>query len=94
MQACGETKTTKLAVVRRGSEFASARRLNLEKKEKGRDRKDAAHYVLFFYWDPKDKRVLVPKRWGYGWTINFANPVSIAVVLALIASTILLPKLL
>ncbi len=48
-------------------------------------RKDE-HYFGFIYWNPDDKRMFVPKRWGYGWTPNFANPKAIAVfILILIA---------
>jgi len=28
----------------------------------------------FFYIDPDDKRIWVPKKYGLGWTINFGNP--------------------
>ena len=40
---------------------------------------DPANWRLkFFYFNPKDKRILPPKRNRYlGWTINFANPLSI-----------------
>ena len=27
-----------------------------------------------FYFNKKDPRVMVPKRYGFGWTINFARP--------------------
>jgi uncharacterized membrane protein len=30
-----------------------------------------------FYYNPDDKRIFVPKRTGGGYTINFANPLSI-----------------
>jgi uncharacterized membrane protein len=38
-----------------------------------------------FYYNPKDKRVLPPKliKW-MGWTINFANPFSILVLVGII----------
>jgi len=25
------------------------------------------------FWNPRDRRVLVPKSWGWGWSINFAR---------------------
>jgi uncharacterized membrane protein len=32
------------------------------------------YYKLgIFYYNPDDSRVLVPKRYGWGWTFNFAN---------------------
>jgi uncharacterized membrane protein len=31
-----------------------------------------------FYYNPSDKRIFPPKRIGFlGWTINFANPLSV-----------------
>jgi len=39
-----------------------------------------------FYFNKKDKRIFPPKRNRYlGWTINFANPFSIVVFLAMLA---------
>jgi uncharacterized membrane protein len=38
-----------------------------------------------FYYNPKDKRILPPKRIeGMGWTVNFANPYSIMVLLGIL----------
>ena len=38
-----------------------------------------------FYWNPKDTRVFVPKRIRqFGWTLNFANPVSYLIILGII----------
>ncbi len=60
-----------------------------EKKEK-----ESSHYFLIFYWNPKDKRILVPKRYGVGWTVNFANPFSILVLVGIMVVVELLVKLL
>jgi uncharacterized membrane protein len=31
-----------------------------------------------FYFNPKDRRIFPPKRLkGLGWTVNFANPISV-----------------
>jgi len=40
-----------------------------------------------FYYNPRDPRLLPPKRtpW-FGWTINFANPLSIVLWLGLLAA--------
>lgn len=39
-----------------------------------------------FYYNPEDKRIFPPKRNKFlGWTINFANPLSILAFVALIA---------
>jgi hypothetical protein len=35
-----------------------------------------------FYFDRSDPRVFVPKRLGWGWTVNFARPTAYLVVLA------------
>ncbi|MBL0103134.1 MAG: hypothetical protein IPP51_04885 [Bacteroidetes bacterium] len=38
-----------------------------------------------FYFNPKDKRIFPPKRIpGLGWTVNFANPLSVLVMVGLI----------
>ena len=63
-------------------------------EQEGKKQEDSGRYFLFFYWNPKDKRMFVPKRWGYGWTVNFANPFSIAAFVALIVLTALLPRIL
>lgn len=43
--------------------------------ENDRMRNDPMNYKWgIFYFNPKDKRVIVPKRLkGMGWTLNFAN---------------------
>jgi len=42
-----------------------------------------------FYYNKVDKRIFPPKRNKYmGWTLNFANPVSIFATVALIAAII------
>ena len=51
-------------------------------------------YVGPFYWNPGDKRVFVPKRWGYGWTVNFANPFSILALFSILIVVLILAKLL
>lgn len=39
--------------------------------------KDPGNWKGIFYYNPKDPRVLVPKRHpSYGLTLNFASPVS------------------
>ncbi|WP_367118586.1 DUF5808 domain-containing protein [uncultured Chryseobacterium sp.] len=30
-----------------------------------------------FYFNKEDKRLFPPKRYGFGWTVNFANPFSV-----------------
>ena len=37
-----------------------------------------------FYYNPLDKRIMLPKRTGLGYTFNFARPISVMFTLALI----------
>jgi len=39
-----------------------------------------------FYFNPEDKRFLVPKRFGIGWTFNFGKWYSYAAILVLIGA--------
>ena len=51
---------------------------------------DKSHWILgIFYFNPKDKRLMPPKRTGLGWTINFGNPYSIALFVLIIGAMIL-----
>jgi uncharacterized membrane protein len=38
------------------------------------------HYHGLFYFDPDDRRLLVPERWGGGFTLNIAHRFSGAVL--------------
>jgi uncharacterized membrane protein len=44
----------------------------------------------FFYFNPKDPRVIVPKaiRW-MGWTLNFARPEAYIIIIAFIFVVVL-----
>ena len=47
-------------------------------------------FLGIFYYNVEDKRILPPKRIAWmGWTVNFANPLSVSLLLIilLIAST-------
>ena len=47
-----------------------------------------------FYYNKEDKRLLPPKRIpAMGWTVNFANPYSIFLMLLIAAFAISLPML-
>lgn len=37
-----------------------------------------------FYINKNDKRLFLPKRWGWGWTINLGKPAGIAINLIII----------
>ncbi|MBF4486041.1 MULTISPECIES: DUF5808 domain-containing protein [unclassified Flavobacterium] len=42
-------------------------------------------YLCFFYYNPKDKRLLPPKRIEWmGYTLNLANPYSVLLLLPLV----------
>ena len=46
-----------------------------------------------FYFNPDDQRLFPPKRIPWlGWTINFANPYSIAAMLLVIAAILCISK--
>ena len=54
-------------------------------------KKDNSHWFLgFFYYNKDDKRIFPPKRFGFGWTVNFANPISILVMTLIIIIIIFL----
>jgi uncharacterized membrane protein len=52
------------------------------------DNPDDIHWKWgFIYYNLNDNKVLVPKRYGIGWTLNFANRwsyVSIAVLIIIL----------
>lgn len=56
---------------------------------------DPSNWILgIFYFNKKDKRIFPPKRIiQLGWTINFANPMSILALTAIIALIILIQKI-
>ncbi len=37
-----------------------------------------------FYYNKQDNRLFPPKRYGFGWTINFANPNSVFFFVAIL----------
>ncbi|WP_394332261.1 DUF5808 domain-containing protein [Chryseobacterium taichungense] len=45
-----------------------------------------------FYYNKRDKRLFPPKRFGLGWTINFANPFSIIASLLIIILIFLISR--
>ncbi|RYG45238.1 MAG: hypothetical protein EOO01_18145 [Chitinophagaceae bacterium] len=44
----------------------------------------------FIYRNAKDKRLLVPKRWGLGFTLNFGNPLTVVLLLILFVVPVLI----
>ncbi|MDO9000632.1 MAG: DUF5808 domain-containing protein [Bacteroidota bacterium] len=55
---------------------------------------DPANWKLkIFYFNKKDKRIFPPKKiQAFGWTVNFANPLSILALLGLIILIIVIQK--
>jgi uncharacterized membrane protein len=46
-----------------------------ENWEEDESKKDPSHWKMgLFYFNMKDKRLFVPKRFGIGLTLNFGNP--------------------
>jgi hypothetical protein len=60
---------------------------------KERPRPPDEGWTGFFYSNPKDPALFVPKRFGIGYTLNFGNPMS-WVVLALIFALVSVPLIL
>jgi uncharacterized membrane protein len=54
---------------------------------------DRYWYGGLFYYNPDDPDPFVPKRFGWGWTLNFAHPMG-KLFLAIMAAMILLPVVL
>lgn len=38
----------------------------------------------FLYYNKEDSNFFVPKAYGFGWTLNWANPISWLLILAII----------
>ena len=50
---------------------------------------EAAHWRgVIFYHNPSDSRYFLPKRTGLGWTINFARPGAIVMVLLIMVAVV------
>ncbi len=56
-------------------------------------RNNDRYWVGFFYNNPEDPDVIVPRRSGFGWTINFGHPQGkrflIAMLLVILVSVVL-----
>ncbi len=61
------------------------------KKQKGKITINDEHwYAGIFYYNPDDRRVIVPKRIAWaGWALNFARPASFVIISVLIMVMIL-----
>jgi len=53
-------------------------------------RAPAEGYHGLIYKNPKDERLWVPKRFGWGWTLNFAHPGALPTLLLLLSPAILI----
>jgi uncharacterized membrane protein len=62
-----------------------------EQDELDKMRSDPDNYKWgFFYYNKKDKRILVPRKTGIGFSVNFANPYSYLVISVIIILAIIL----
>ncbi|SIS40374.1 DUF1648 domain-containing protein [Salimicrobium flavidum] len=65
------------------------------KNEEILDRDDDQYWKLGqIYFNPNDPSIFLEKRFGVGWTVNFARPMSWVFLLGIIGIAILLPVLL
>ena len=54
------------------------------------DRQDPEYWYLgVIYHNSGDPDIWVPKRYGWGWTLNFAQPCSWIITIGIIAATCL-----
>lgn len=66
----------------------------ITKKWRNRAPGEAESWKLgVFYYNPDDKRLMLPKRTGLGFTLNFAQPLAVILCLALIFIIIVLARL-
>lgn len=57
--------------------------------------KESSHWKFgLFYYNKEDKRIFSPKRFELGWTVNFANPLSVSVFLLILIIIGLISQLL
>ncbi|MCA6067302.1 DUF5808 domain-containing protein [Chryseobacterium sp. RG1] len=57
--------------------------------------KESSHWKFgLFYYNKEDKRIFPPKRFEFGWTVNFANPLSVSVFLLILIIIGLISQLL
>ena len=58
---------------------------------------DRYWYGGIFYYNPDDPAVLVPRRFGFGWTLNFGNPrgrlIMIVTLLVVLLCGVIIPVL-
>ncbi len=59
-------------------------------KRMGAGRAPAEGYRGLIYKNPNDERLWVPKRYGWGWTINFAHPAGLPTLLLLLSPAVLI----
>lgn len=63
-----------------------------KREEKHMDRDDDIYWKLGrFYYNPGDPAVFLEKRFGIGWTINFARPLAVILMAAILGGVLLIP---
>ena len=68
------------------------RKFKEDEEERWRNDPENYHWGIS-YFNPKDLRIIVPKRiTEMVWTLNFANPYSLLIIIVLITIAVLLGK--
>lgn len=72
--------------------YGSIASLNWRKQNQGHPSMNEYdhYYFRFFYFNPNDKRIMLYQRSGGGYTLNFANPISILIIIAIAISMLYL----
>jgi uncharacterized membrane protein len=67
--------------------YGSIASLNWRKQNPGRTTmsEHEHYYFRFFYFNPDDKRFMLYKRGGGGYTLNFASPIAILIAVAILS---------
>lgn len=69
-------------------------RLTEVKKADVMERDDDKHWKLgIFYFNPNDPAIFLEKRFGIGWTMNFARPLAWIILVGILVSAFLIPLL-
>ncbi len=67
-------------------------KLNINESETGLNNVDDDSFWKFgmIYYNPQDPSIMVQKRFGVGWTLNFGRPASLVILIALIVFIVLI----
>lgn len=84
-----------LAVIAGFLSYGTMASHEFHRKNRGRETiTETGHFHWHvFYYNEDDPRVFVPKRTGAGYTVNFANPISIIAALLIVGGLVALTLL-